>query len=98
MAPAYAALTTPFGKFDEVVVTVSGALLLIAMLRFAVVLTAVGVSESVSVIVKLELPRAVGVPLMAPVEELSVRPAGNVPVVTAQVYGVTPPVAARVAL
>lgn len=98
VAPAYVMLTTPIGRFDEVVVTLTGALLLMVMLRFAVVVAAVGVSESVSVTVKLDVPRAVGVPVIAPVELLSVRPGGKLPVVTAQLYGVTPPVAVRVAL
>jgi hypothetical protein len=37
-------------------------------------------------------PAAVGVPVIAPVEALSVRPPGNVPVATVKVYGATPPV------
>jgi hypothetical protein len=38
-----------------------------------------------------------GVPVMAPVEPLRVRPAGREPLVSDQVYGETPPVAVRVA-
>ena len=75
-------MTTPVGKFDDVVVTLTGTVLLIEMLRFAVVVAAVDVSESVSVIVKFEVPRAVGVPLMTPVDVLSVSPAGKLPLVT----------------
>ena len=52
------------------------------MLRFAVAVFAVGVSESVTVTVKFAVPEAVGVPEMAPVEALRVRPAGKLPVVT----------------
>lgn len=38
----------------------------------------------------------VGVPLIAPVAELRFNPAGSVPAVNCQVYGVVPPAAARV--
>jgi hypothetical protein len=40
----------------------------------------------------------VGVPVIAPVEAFSDKPAGKVPLVRDHVYGVVPPVAARVAL
>ena len=40
----------------------------------------------------------VGVPVMEPVEALSDRPAGSEPLMTDQVNGVVPPVAANVAL
>ena len=53
------------------------------MLRLAVAVLAVGVSESVTVTVKLTVPEAVGVPEIAPVAPLRVRPAGKLPVVTA---------------
>jgi len=45
---------------------------------------AVGVAESVTVTVKVDVPAAVGEPEIMP-ELLSVSPAGRVPVVTAQV-------------
>src|SRR5262245_33627715 len=48
--------------------------------------------------VKLTVPVAVGVPEITPVPALSVRPAGRLPLASAQVYGGTPPVAASVAL
>ena len=38
------------------------------------------------------MPCVVGVPVMAPVEELSERPGGSVPMVIENVYGETPPV------
>jgi hypothetical protein len=38
----------------------------------------------------LNVPDAVGVPVMAPVEVFRVKPAGNVPT-TENVYGLTPP-------
>ena len=40
----------------------------------------------------------VGVPVIAPVEALSERPVGRVPLAKLQVNGVVPPVAASVAL
>ena len=40
----------------------------------------------------------VGVPVIAPVEALSVNPVGKVPLVTDQVKGEVPPVEARVEL
>jgi hypothetical protein len=52
--------------------------------------------ESVTFTVTLKEPEAVGVPEMAPAEE-SVRPGGNEPELIPQVYGVTPPVASKVA-
>jgi len=64
--------------------------------RALVAVRAVGVVESVTVTVKSEVPAAVGVPVMIPVESSRLKPAGSVPVVTDHVYGVTPPEAARV--
>lgn len=55
------------------------------------------VALSVTVIVKLNVPPALGVPLITPVAEFKVRPVGKEPVVTAKVYGDCPPVAAKVA-
>jgi hypothetical protein len=62
------------------------------MLRFAVAVCGVGVVESVAVTVKLLVPAVVGVPLIVPVVGPSTRPAGSVPVVTAQLTGFVPPV------
>ena len=55
-----------------------------------------GLLESVTITVRLEVPGAVGVPLT--VQPLSVRPAGSVPDVIEQLYGVVPPLAPIVAL
>ena len=55
-----------------------------------------GVSKSVTWTAMVLVPCAVGVPVMAPVFGLIERPLGRPPAV--QVYGVTPPVAATVAL
>jgi hypothetical protein len=54
------------------------------------------VAESVAVTVNVTDPADVGVPEITPVAEFRVNPAGNDPVVTAQVYGATPPVAVNV--
>ena len=83
---------TPAGS--EAVVTVSAGFT--TMLRFAVAVLAVGVSASVTVTVKFTVPEAVGVPVIAPVAEFRLNPAGKLPVVTAHVYGEIPPVACNV--
>ena len=44
-----------------------------------------GLLESVTVTVKLEVPEAVGLPVMAPVAALRLSPAGSEPEVTFQV-------------
>jgi hypothetical protein len=49
----------------------------------------------VAVIVGVKTPAAVGVPLMTPVEDPRLSPAGSVPLVTLQIIGAVP-VAARV--
>jgi hypothetical protein len=72
----YATWITPCGKL--VVVTCNGGLLTV-MLRLAVALAGVGVCESVTLTVKLAVPSALGVPLIVPVEEFSVRPGGKAP-------------------
>ena len=59
--------------------------------RVSVVLAA-----SVTRIVKRFAPSVIGVPLISPVDALRLSPAGSVPVVTAQAYGVAPPVAVSV--
>ena len=48
-----------------------------------------GFAESVAFTVTVEVPAVVGVPLT--VQPVSVRPAGNVPLVIVQAYGETPP-------
>jgi hypothetical protein len=55
-----------------------------------------GLVESTTWTVNVDVPDAVGVPVIAP-PELSVRPVGNAPAVTDQVYGNVPPVAANFA-
>ena len=67
----------------EVVLTESGAEeTVIDRLAEAVL---AGLLESVTCTVKLEVPAAVGVPVMAPVEALRLSPAGSEPLVSDQV-------------
>ena len=54
----------------------------------------VGLALSVTFTVKLEEPAVVGVPEITP-PELIVRPAGRLPELVVQLYGVAPPVAAK---
>jgi hypothetical protein len=78
-----------------VVVTLRGGLVTV-ILSAADVFTAIGVCESVTVTVKFEVPGVpLGVPEMIPLL-LSVKPAGRLPPVTAQLYGGTPPVASSI--
>ena len=58
---------------------------------------AVPLLASVTLTVNEEVPDAVGVPEIAPVEALSVSPAGSEPLLTLHEYGVAPPVACNVA-
>lgn len=54
-----------------------------------------GLEESTMVAVKLKVPFAVEVPEMTPVPGARLSPAGRLPDVIDQVYGVVPPVALR---
>jgi hypothetical protein len=56
-----------------------------------------GIEESLSFTMKVKVPSAVGVPEITPVEVLRERPGGSDPPATDQMYGVSPPVAIRVA-
>ena len=57
---------------------------------------AVAPTLSVTLAVKLEVPVAVGVPVIAPVPETRESPVGRLPEAIAQVKGDVPPEAARV--
>ena len=84
----------PAGSEDVVICTgVTEAVT--TMLRFAVAVCA-GELESVTFTVNEEVPAVVGVPLICP-ELLSVKPAGKVPELIDQLYGVVPPLAANAA-
>jgi hypothetical protein len=76
----YAVFTAPLGR-DVVVMATAGA---IVNVKFLVAVRCVGLVESVTVTATVLVPAAVGVPLIAPVDAFSVRPAGN-PVVV-QLY------------
>jgi len=65
-----------------------------SMLRFAVAIAA-GEPESFTCTVKAEFPDCVGVPEITPKLEMA-SPAGKLPLVTDQLYGPVPPVAAKV--
>jgi hypothetical protein len=67
------------------------------MLNCLELVCAVGVAESVTVTVKVDVPDVVGTPLICPVAAFRVRPVGKAPV-TLQVYGVVPPLACSVVL
>jgi hypothetical protein len=58
-------------------------------------LVCAGLPASVTVAVKLNVPLAVGVPEIRPVDEASERPAGRLPDVIDHEYGVVPPLADR---
>ncbi len=77
-------MTTPTTNELDVVVTLSVATEMV-MLRLAVAVWPVGVSESVTVTVKLSVPTnvPVGVPEITPVKAFSDKPTGRLPVVTA---------------
>ena len=76
---------------------VAGVLLLIVSVSATVVLCT-GFSESLTWKVSgVADTAAVGVPVMAPVAVFSDSPAGNVPLLSDQAYGVAPPDAASVA-
>jgi len=96
------------GKAVEVTVKLPGVFTVKATLLALVMLgcwsmvmvkpfVAVRPSASVTLAVIIEVPEAVGVPVIAPVEAFSSRPFGSVPVLMLQVSGVTPPAAASVA-
>ena len=72
--------TTPAAKLE--VLTETGGLTVI--LKFAVAVFVVGVSESVTVTVKFVVPAVLGVPEIAPVAPFRNNPVGRDPVVTAQ--------------
>jgi hypothetical protein len=59
----------------------------------AVIVSCVGVVESVNLTVKLEVPVAVGAPVIAPLAGFSDSPTGRAPLVSDHAYGVVPPLA-----
>ena len=75
---------------DEVEIERVGVAAATAMLSDCV---AVLLLASVTLTVNEDVPDAVGVPEIAPVEAFRVSPAGNEPLLTLQEYGVVPPLA-----
>ena len=65
---------------------------------FVMVLLAELPEESTALAVKLNVPEVVGVPVIAPVDALRVRPAGREPELMEKVYGDSPPPATRLEL
>ena len=65
--------------------------------NLAVAVIGVGDDESVAVTVNLDIPRVVGVPVMAPELPARLSPTGSFPEVIDHITGGVPPVAARVA-
>ena len=86
--------TCPLGRL--IVLMASAGMMVSVRLAFCV---SPGLLESVTSKVNARLlTAAVGVPVIAPVAALRFAQDGNVPLMMDHVYGVVPPVAARVAL
>jgi len=93
-AEEYANPTVPL-LVGQVSVRVGGE---ITILQLVVVVPDALPVESTTCAVKLNVPAVVGVPVMAPVELFSVKPAGSDPLVMENVYGGVPPPATRAEL
>ena len=76
------------------VTAIEVSVVVIVMLR-AFVAIWTGLLPSVTRTVKLKVPVAAGVPVIAPVFWLRFNPVGSAPEVRDQVYGPVPPIAAR---
>jgi len=80
-------------------VIVNGPLLLGRIVRLSGPLVlCCGDELSVTLTVRFAIPAAVGVPLTVQVLDVKVKPAGSVPPVIEQLYGVVPPVTPIVSL
>lgn len=87
--------TTPFVRDVVLIASVTGEMVSDRVTD----LVCTGLLVSVAVKVSdVALTAVVGVPLRTPVEVLSVMPAGRVPAVKDQLYGVVPPIAVNVAM
>jgi len=85
----YATPTVPPGKLDVVITRSAGATYILSAWSSVSGVPWLSVTRTV----KFDVPDAVGVPLMVPVDEPRERPAGRLPETIDQLYGVTPPVA-----
>lgn len=95
--PEYALPVCPLGSDVLVIETGFDPVAAIVTLNDFVAVSAVEL-ESFTWIIKETVPDWAGVPLKAPLEAFSVTPAGREdPVTTDQLYGVLPPLAAKVA-
>jgi len=81
----------PVGKAETVIANAGGVM----MMESGTDLVCAGLDASATVAVTLEVPVAVGVPETMPVVAPRLRPAGRLPAVMDQLYGVVPPVACR---
>ena len=88
----YAMPAVPVARGEAVLIESSGGL---TVSENGLDVICAGVSLSATCIVKLAVTGVVGVPLITPAAD-NVRPAGNVPDVALQVYGVMPPLAVNV--
>jgi hypothetical protein len=66
------------------------------MLNDCAAVCGVSAVESVTLAVKVSVPAVVGVPEITPVDAARLNPAGSVPALTLQLYGVVPPLACNV--
>jgi len=85
-------LIVPVGKLDVETVSGAGGGAAMAIESLTERLCG-GLPPSLTVTVKLLVPLAVGVPEIRPVAEARLSPAGRLPLLTDQVYGVVPPLA-----
>jgi hypothetical protein len=90
------AVTPPVTVLNVLVLTVSGGMTTVRV-NGLVTVTA-GTWLSVNCTVKLKVPPAVGMPVIAPVLALIVIPGGSPPAAMDQAYGLIPPVAASALL
>lgn len=92
--PVYGAPTMPFGGFDTVSPPVPEETIVRLIGPSAV---SCGFEASVTWIVMFDVPTVVGVPVTVQLFGVIVNPAGSVPTVTVQTYGVVPPATGIVA-
>jgi hypothetical protein len=94
LTPSSTGLSAPASRLVGTVLVVQMELAGAARVMLNDLLAVVaGLLESLARTVKVKVPSPVGVPAIAPVAALRVRPVGNAPLVIAQVYGAIPPVA-----
>jgi hypothetical protein len=91
----YPTFCAPLGS--ELVVMVTGVTAAATViLNDCAAVCGVGAVESITLTVKLNVPAVVGVPEITPVDAAKLNPAGSIPALTLQLYGVVPPLACNV--